>query len=185
MQIAALASPPLAIALLTISLSGDLARPSAPVLFAQTVASLTVAYLSSVAGDMLGVVAAAGGGLLACAGLIAVVLTIDARLTAKGNANGDASAIRPWLWLHSTPRWREFEHHFWASVGAHTWAGNLAVRSREGTEQDRLASPGAESSSENLYSLKREGRLALFVFVRRDRLGRLLEAAAYDPEDYT
>jgi hypothetical protein len=36
---------------------------------------------------------------------------------------------------------------------------------------------------EALHRLERSGRSALLVFVRADRLGRIVEAFAYDPED--
>jgi hypothetical protein len=36
---------------------------------------------------------------------------------------------------------------------------------------------------EALHSFERSGRSALLVFIRADRLGRIVEAFAYDPDD--
>lgn len=37
---------------------------------------------------------------------------------------------------------------------------------------------------EALYSLEREGRAALLIYLRRDSSGHLLDATAFDPEEY-
>jgi hypothetical protein len=150
------------------------------------VASLTLAYLGARAGELLPIITASCGTVFACAAVIAVIFTVDARLAAKGNANGDADAIRPCLRIGAARRWREFEHHFWAQVGASTWASTrlsgYRSTNRRASGEEHL--PRVGRVVESLHSFERTGRAALFVFIRSDRDGRVLEAEAYDPEDY-
>jgi hypothetical protein len=173
MEILALSSAPLGVLLINAALRTDLARAVAPALFALALGSLIVAYVAATEERLLGLFAAVSGAAIAGAGLIAVILTIDARLAAKGTANAGPTALRPALALGGTRRWREFEQHFWAHVDAQDWASARLSGLR----------PGA-AVAEALYAFQRRGRAALFVFLRRDAAGRVLEAAAYDPEDY-
>ena len=190
MEIAALASPPAGLALLSIALRTDHASVSTPALFRLMVASLTLAYLGAAAGVLLALIAASCGAVLGCTALIVVIFTVDARLAAKGNANGDATAVRPSLRIGAARRWREFELQFWAQVGALTWASTRlsghSSTDRSSSEGGKLAHASGNSRrvAESLHSFERAGRAALFVFIRSDSDGRVLDAAAYDPEDY-
>ena len=172
MEIAAFASPPAGLVLLGAALRTDHARAIIPALFLLVVASLTLAHLGAAAEELHVLIAASCGAALACVAIIAVIFTVDARLAAKGNAKGGVEALRPSLWIGAARRWREFERHFWNQVEALTWAS---------TAKD-ASGPG--KVTESLHSFERAGRAALFVFIKRDRDGQVLDAAAYDPEDY-
>jgi hypothetical protein len=161
-EIIALAIAPIAAGLAAAGLRTDFAQSLTPALFFLTVAALGLTYVGSVQGSLLCLVAASVGAGMAGAGLVATVLTIDARLARKGTANAGPTALRPSLAIGGARRWREFEQGFWALV--------------DGDEQG--------PSEEALYSLQRQGRAALLIFLKRDSSGRLLDAAAFDPEDY-
>jgi hypothetical protein len=192
MEIVALASPFVAVALLAFALRRDLVRATAPVLFALMVASMLLAYVGAHLRDTLSCFMAALGAAIAGVGLVAVVFEADAQLEAeeKGEA---AVPTRPWLWSGRARRWREFEGEFWAHIAFLTWTTERrrsARRARvgrsrvEASAEPRNDRPVPPPVSEALFSFKRKGRAALLVFVRRDHLGHILEAAAYDPEDY-
>jgi hypothetical protein len=189
MEIVALSSAPLALFLVHAALRSDLARAIAPSLFALTVGSLVLAYLGAKEGQLLSVVAASVGAAIAGAGLVTVILTIDARLAAKGTANAGPTALRPALAIGGARRWREFEQHFWAHVDAYDWAtarlsGGPFAHQPQGAPAPDGDGGARRAVAEALYAFQRQGRAALFVFLRRDATGRVLEAAAYDPEDY-
>jgi hypothetical protein len=190
MEIAALASSPAGLALLGVALRTDHARASTPGLFLLAVASLTLACLGAIAGDLLALIAASCGAVLGCVAIIAVIFTVDARLAAKGNAKGGVEAIRPSLRIGAARRWREFERNFWHQVEALTWAstrlsGHRSTEQHSSDEQKLAQAAGrSRKVAESLHSFERTGRAALFVFIKSDRDGRVLDAAAYDPDDY-
>jgi hypothetical protein len=187
MEIAALASPPAGLVLLGVALRTDHARAIIPGLFLLVVASLTLAHLGAAAEELLVLIAASCGAVLGCAAIIAVIFTVEARLAAKGNAKGGVEAIRPSLRIGAARRWREFERHFWNQVEALTWA-STRLSGHKSTEHHPEEQQPAKSRppnvAESLHSFERTGRAALFVFIRSDRDGQVLDAAAYDPEDY-
>lgn len=182
MEIAAFASAPAGLVLLGVALRTDHARAIAPGLFLLVVVSLMLAYLGAAAEEPLALNAALCGAALGCAAIVAVILTIDARLAAKGNANGGVEAIRPSLRIGAARRWREFERHFWDQVEALKWASTEHHPSDD--QQPAEAASRSRNVAESLHSFERNGRAALFVFIRSDRDGQVLDAAAYDPEDY-
>lgn len=190
MEIAAFASPPAGIVLLGAALRTDHARAIIPALFLLVVASLTLAHLGAAAEELHALIAASFGAVLGCAAIIAVIFTVEARLAAKGNAKGGVEAIRPSLRIGATRRWREFERHFWNQVEALTWASTRLSGHQSGEhhsgEEQQPAKDGSRSRNvaESLHSFERTGRAALFVFIKSDRDGHVLDAAAYDPEDY-
>jgi hypothetical protein len=190
MEIAALASPPAGLVLLGVALRTDHARAIIPGLFLLVVASLTLAHLGAAGEEPRALIAASCGAALGCAAIVTVIFTVDARLAAKGNARGGAEAIRPSLAIGAARRWREFERHFWDQVHAVTWAstrrsGHQSTEDRSSDEQQAAQSAGEpHNAAESLHSFERSGRAALFVFIKSDRDGRVLDAAAYDPEDY-
>lgn len=173
MEIFALSSAPIGVLLVNAALRTDLARAVAPALFLLAAVSLVIAYVGAAEDRLLCVLAAAAGSAIACGGLVVVILTIDSRLATKGTANGGPMALRPSVALGGARRWHEFEQHFWAHVHALDWASPKLRGSARST-----------AVAEALYAFQRRGRAALFVFLRRDEHGRVLEAAAYDPEDY-
>ena len=190
MEIAAFASAPAGLVLLGVALRTDHARAIAPGLFLLVVVSLMLAYLGAGAEEPLALPAALCGAALGCAAIVAVIFTVDARLAAKGNARGGVEAIRPAVAIGAARRWRRFERHFWDQVEALTWAsnrlpGHLSTEHHSSDDQQPADSAGSSRKvAESLHSFERTGRAALFVFIKSDRNGRVLDAAAYDPEDY-
>jgi len=121
--------------------------------------------------------------------MAAVIFTVDARLAAKGNAKGGVEALRPSLRIGAARRWREFERHFWNQVEALTWASTRLSGHQSSEHHSEEKPPPKDASrspnvAESLHSFERNGRAALFVFIRSDHDGQVLDAAAYDPEDY-
>jgi hypothetical protein len=182
MEIAALASPAAGLALLGVALRTDHARAITPGLFLLLVVSVMLAYLGAAAEEPLAMNAALCGAALGCAAMVAVIFTVDGRLAAKGNANGGAEAMRPSLRIGAARRWREFERHFWDQVEALRWASTQHPPSDDKHPAGAAGRP--RDVAESLHSFERTGRAALFVFIRSDRDGQVLDAAAYDPEDY-
>lgn len=166
-EIVALGSAPAAFMLIAAALHTDLARATLPALFALAAGSLVLAYVGAAQGRPLSVVSASVGAAIAGAGLVVAVLTVDSRLAATGMADGGRLALRPSLAIGGARRWRRFERHFWAHV--------------TGVDPDRQS---RRKVADTLFAFHRQGRAALFVLLRRDAEGRLLEASAYDPEDY-
>jgi hypothetical protein len=189
MEIAAFASPPAGLVLLGAALRTDHARAIIPALFLLVVASLTLAHLGASAEELHALIAASFGAALGCAAIIAVIFTVDARLAAKGNAKGGVEALRPSLRIGAARRWREFERHFWNQVEALTWASTRLSGHQSSEHHSEEQPPPKDASrspnvAESLHSFERNGRAALFVFIRSDRDGQVLDAAVYDPEDY-
>jgi hypothetical protein len=153
----------LAIVLSTIALTTPHGRGLMPALFAMLVGCGGFAYLAAAHGATVAVAIAASGAAITALGLCLNVLRVDAHLAAE--EVGLVPALPAWAWLDRRRRWRSFEHHFWASVRAHASIGRPAG-----------------GAGEALYSFQRKGRQALFVLVRRDRDGQVLEASAWDPE---
>ncbi|HEX8754672.1 MAG TPA: hypothetical protein VF731_14760 [Solirubrobacterales bacterium] len=153
----------LAIVLSTVALTTPHGRGLMPALFAMLVGSGGFTCLAAAHGASFGAAVAASGAAITALGLCLNVLRVDAHLAAE--EVGLVPVLPAWSWLDRRRRWRSFEHHFWASVRAHASVGRPAG-----------------GAGEALYSFQRKGRQALFVMVRRDRDGQLLEASAYDPE---
>jgi hypothetical protein len=184
-EITAFASPLLALSLLALGVRGPLCRAISPVLFLLAVGAGLLGYLEASRGDPAACGAAVASAAIAGVGLIAVVLRTDARLrVAEEIGSRPTIAVLPSLGRRR--RWRSFERDYWAQVAAVHWARNThlasppARRRRVALDPDARGQPTALA----LYSFVRPGRRPLFVFVRQDPLGRLLEAATYDPDDY-
>jgi hypothetical protein len=175
MEIVALATAPLAAILVAAALRTDFAQAATPALFFLMVAGVALAYVGAAEGQPLCLIAASAGAGLAAAGLVATVLTIDSRLAAKGTANAGPAALRPSLTMGRGRRWQDFEDRFQAHVESFDTTVEAPVGA-VGRDAGRFA--------EALFPLEREGRAALLIFLRRDEGGRLLDAAAFDPEDY-
>lgn len=177
MDLAAVCLLLFAVALGAWGLAGRLGRRLLPAAFAVTIGCLLVAYLGAVEQRAATAAFAGVGAAVAVAGLSLLVLRLDFEMAAEEIG---AIPISPWSFVDRRRRWREFERHFWPAVAAHAWA--------RGRQAAPPAQAGPRSGSaeveESLHSLDRPGRPSLFVLVRRDPYGRLLDAAAFDPEDY-
>lgn len=155
-----------AIALSAVAITTPHGRSLTPALFAALIACAGVAHLGASHGDALAAAVAAAGAAVSAAGLCLNILRVDAHLTAE--EVGLVPVLPAWSLLDRRRRWREFEHDFWTAVRAHA----SLRRTFEGP-------------ADTLYSFARKGRLSLFVLVRRDRDGQIVEASAYDPEEHS
>lgn len=184
-EIPAFASPLLASSLFAFGIRGPLCRAISPVLFLLTVGAFLLGYQQANSGDGPACAAAMAAGAIAGAALIAVVLRTDAQLRVAEEV-GSRPTITVLPTLGRRQRWRSFERDYWAQVGAVRWARSTDLASPQARRRRVALDPDARSrpSALTLYSFVRPGRRPLFVFVRRDPLGRLLEAATYDPDDY-
>jgi hypothetical protein len=184
-EIPAFASPLLASSLFAFGVRGPLCRAIFPVLFLLTVGAFLLGYFAASRGDTAACGAAVAAGVIAAAALIAVVLRTDAQLRVAEEI-GSRPTITVLPTLGRRQRWRSFERDYWAQVGAVHWARSthlaspLARRRRVALDPDAGSQPTALA----LHSFVRPGRRPLFVFVRQDPCGRLLEAATYDPDEY-
>lgn len=190
METIAFASPLAPVAVFVLALRRDLVRVIAPVFFALAIGAALLAYVCATRDETPATVLASVAAVIAGGGLIAVILETDARLKATEGDELPAPTL-PWRWGGRGPRWREFEGDFRAHVAIlsctaerrrYSRRETLARRRAEGSE--RQDTPPVLPPSEALFSFERRGRSALLVFVRSDHFGHLLEAAAYDPEDY-
>jgi hypothetical protein len=116
MEIAALASPLAAVALLVVGFRTTLARETAAVLFFVAVGGALLTLLAATRGQPLSGVTAGTGVLIAGAGLGMLVLRIDATLAAT-EAGGPARVLAG-LPRSASSRWRRFERDFRAHVSA-------------------------------------------------------------------
>jgi hypothetical protein len=185
MEIIAFVFPFFPLAVFAVALRSSAPNRCAPSLFALAAAGGMLAYLAARDHALVGCAVALVGVAVAAAGLLAVILETDLRLAA---AEADQHPVPTWLWRWSlrARHWREFEADFWTHVAFRDWVSELRHpghgRGRQRTNAD--ADRNRVAVTESLFSFQRKGRAALLIFVRHDRLGNLLEAATYDPEDY-
>jgi hypothetical protein len=188
MEILALALPLVVVVVFGFTLRSDPPRASAPVLFGLIAAGALLVYITARDENLVPCLAALYGVGIAVAGLVAVILETDSWLAA---AEADEPHIPTLLWRRSNRahRWRKFEGDFRTHVAFLDWMAERHRGDHRRPRAERKGIPPVDGGAsmpdaEALFSFQRKGRAALLVFVRRDRLGNLLEAAAYDPEEY-